>query len=437
MVRPLDQKRHKIPSTHFVLIPHSGGHQTETQAAAWLVRLEADLSPETLAQWRDWLSEDTRHHAVYVRIESGWRQAECLQALRPLDGTVDSRRPHHVSRLATVLAGATCQVPSERRACDLRGGSRDSHDGVGNMVSRFESGARRASDGAGRLRAHCAPGRQHRLAQHQHAKSRSTSTAGCARSSLTRGEALFTVAPEEGRPFTVSVAGTVVRALGTSFTVRQAESGGIEIIVSRGRVSVTPRASALHLLLTEGDDARIDATGTAAIGRLGTTDIDHRLAWTRGQIWFNEAALTEAIAEFNRYNNRKFVLADPQLATLRVGGSFAATDPNGVRRRPRARIRHPARYRRRMIRARPSSGSSDRPHCLVRPFADRRENVGDVLAHLRRGDLETTPVHDLGQRRLEQIRRELTVLAHRVLERGRIDTQPPCRLLHRWQRRPE
>ena len=40
-----------------------------------------------------------------------------------------------------------------------------------------------------------------------------------------------------------------------------------------------------------------------------------------------EAALPEAVAEFNRYNNRKFVLADPQLATLRVGGSFAATDP--------------------------------------------------------------------------------------------------------------
>jgi transmembrane sensor len=144
---------------------------------------------------------------------------------------------------------------------------------------------------------------------------------------LTRGEALFTVAPEEGRPFVVTVAGTVVRALGTSFAVRQAESGGIEIIVSRGRVSVTPRASALHLTLTEGEDARIGATGDAAIGRLGTTDVDHRLAWTRGQIWLNETALTEAIAEFNRYNSRKFVLADPTLATLRVGGSFAATDP--------------------------------------------------------------------------------------------------------------
>jgi transmembrane sensor len=61
--------------------------------------------------------------------------------------------------------------------------------------------------------------------------------------------------------------------------------------------------------------------------RPDASDIDRRLAWTRGQIWLNETTLTDAITEFNRYNSRRFVIADPSLATLRVGGSFATTDP--------------------------------------------------------------------------------------------------------------
>lgn len=61
---------------------------TEEQAAEWLVRLDADSSEAALASWAQWLREDTRRHAAYVRIEKGWRQAECLTSLRPLDGTV-------------------------------------------------------------------------------------------------------------------------------------------------------------------------------------------------------------------------------------------------------------------------------------------------------------------------------------------------------------
>ena len=60
----------------------------EEEAAAWLVRLDADSSAATLASWQQWLREDTGHHAAFVRVEKGWRRSECLKSLRPLDGTV-------------------------------------------------------------------------------------------------------------------------------------------------------------------------------------------------------------------------------------------------------------------------------------------------------------------------------------------------------------
>jgi ferric-dicitrate binding protein FerR (iron transport regulator) len=59
------------------------------QAAEWLVRLEEDTSAETVALWAQWLREDAKRHAVFLRVENGWRQAERLQSLRPLDGTVN------------------------------------------------------------------------------------------------------------------------------------------------------------------------------------------------------------------------------------------------------------------------------------------------------------------------------------------------------------
>jgi transmembrane sensor len=299
---------------------------TETQAAAWLIRLEGDTSPETLAQWREWLTEDTRHHAVYVRIESGWRQTECLKSLRPLDGLVDP------DVLTTFPGLQTCR-PAPRAA--------------------FRPSALRVIFAAAVIMATMVLATWSHVPKAEHVMRR-TELGGFSRTVLpdgsivllntnsaiqvhfnrsmrqvilTRGEALFTVAHAEGRPFEVAAGGTSVRAIGTSFVVRRLEPTNVEILVSRGRVSVAPNSATPPLMLTAGDDTKVDALGRIATARADASEIDRRLAWTRGQIWLNETTLADAIAEFNRYNSRKFVIADPALATLRVGGSFAATDP--------------------------------------------------------------------------------------------------------------
>jgi ferric-dicitrate binding protein FerR (iron transport regulator) len=62
--------------------------QTELQAAEWLIRLDADASAETLAEWRQWLEANALNRATYLRLEKGWRETDCLSRLRPLDGSV-------------------------------------------------------------------------------------------------------------------------------------------------------------------------------------------------------------------------------------------------------------------------------------------------------------------------------------------------------------
>jgi len=65
-------------------VPH-----TENQAAAWLVRLDADSSAENVKHWLDWMKVDVRRRAAFVRLEEGWRQTDCLRSLKPLDGAVN------------------------------------------------------------------------------------------------------------------------------------------------------------------------------------------------------------------------------------------------------------------------------------------------------------------------------------------------------------
>lgn len=66
-----------------------GAFDYEVQAAEWLVRLDADPSAATMSSWLQWLGQDVRHHAAFVRLEARWHQVDCLRSLRPLDGRVD------------------------------------------------------------------------------------------------------------------------------------------------------------------------------------------------------------------------------------------------------------------------------------------------------------------------------------------------------------
>lgn len=55
--------------------------------------------------------------------------------------------------------------------------------------------------------------------------------------------------------------------------------------------------------------------------------IERALAWQGGEILFQDEPLADAIADYNRYLTRKIVIADPALASVRIGGRFTTTDP--------------------------------------------------------------------------------------------------------------
>jgi transmembrane sensor len=307
----------------------------EAQAAEWLIRLEADSSPYTVELWLQWLNVDPRHRVVFLRLESTWRQTDALRRLQPIDGRVNlgildafpglrpppppqppvtgpSRWPRSltvalaaavVASLATLGGWFIVMAPDRATLRTERGG--------------FERVV--LPDGSTALL-----NTNTQMRMHFSRESREIV--------LTRGEALFTVARDERRPFQVRVGDNVIRAVGTSFDVRLREPREIEVMVAQGVVAIDrapgfTTAVTTRSLLAAGDEALLDARGTTQTLHIGESDIERRLAWTRGQIWLSHTTLADAITEFNRYNSRQLVLGEPELATLRIGGSFTATDP--------------------------------------------------------------------------------------------------------------
>jgi transmembrane sensor len=160
---------------------------------------------------------------------------------------------------------------------------------------------------------------------------------------LTTGEARFRVAHDPQRPFVVLAADTVVRAVGTEFTVRIHENGKVDVLVADGVVAVSHRvrAGAFRQLLygrevpvqggTPVPEKRMvtDNGGRFAIVETTRARIEAHDAWRNNMLIFEEAPLSEIVDEFNRYNRRKLEIADPRLRGVSLGGRYQPRDVEG------------------------------------------------------------------------------------------------------------
>ncbi len=143
---------------------------------------------------------------------------------------------------------------------------------------------------------------------------------------LIGGEALFQIHHDAAHPFTVSVAGHKVTDLGTEFLIRTSGSKlRVALVEGRARVeSDTGRQDEIATLVP-GDVAL--ATGASlAITKKSAQELRDELAWRKGILVFDNTPLTDAAAEFNRYNSVKIVIADPKADGLKINGAIHAND---------------------------------------------------------------------------------------------------------------
>lgn len=142
---------------------------------------------------------------------------------------------------------------------------------------------------------------------------------------LVEGRALFDVAHDTSRPFTVTAAGSSTTALGTRFQV-QREGHNVVVTLAEGKVAVTGKSDSASWRETLVPGEQISIESEAGAPHKRSVDTQVMTSWTRGRLVFHGTPLSEALAEINRYADRKVRLGDPDLADLTVGGNFIAGD---------------------------------------------------------------------------------------------------------------
>lgn len=146
---------------------------------------------------------------------------------------------------------------------------------------------------------------------------------------LDRGEAWFQVAKDPARPFLVEAGRIRVRAVGTAFSVRRRDNGA-DVLVTEGVVEAwADGADGNRIRLAAGQSAFIADNAAIKRAAAAPSSVDRKLAWRAGKIDLLGETLSGAIAEFNRYNARQIVLADPALGSEQFDGVFRTDDPEG------------------------------------------------------------------------------------------------------------
>ena len=301
--------------------------EVEQIAADWLARRDGDAWTDAdAAALQHWLQADIAHRVAFLRLQAAWHESARLKALGagwrgdgpPPRGNLHAppalrlRTPRPAAlprqgwatRVAVSLAVAVCVL----------GG------GIGwRTYHRVDAASHRTAPGQVQTLP-LADGSRVTLASDSHIDVRLSR--GMRRIVLARGEAIFEVAKDAGRPFVVDAGERQVIAVGTRFSVRE-DGDALRVVVTEGTVRLesangTTQPSAL---LPAGSVALADAGGVL-VRSVALADAQRLLDWRDGLLAFHDTPLAEAVAEFNRYNARKLEIADGAAGALRIGGSF-------------------------------------------------------------------------------------------------------------------
>lgn len=260
------------------------------QAADWHARLQGDAEQAVWLAFTEWLEADPTHRDAYNQVEGLWRQLSVLPD-RPQDaGIVDlnSRRkptpaPATLSRRG--FLGAAAAAAAAVLAVTLT-----SRYDTAPTPQIFETthGQRRTvklADGSSVIlnsgtRLSVALSDNHRAVV------------------LEQGEALFDVAKDAARPFTVAADERLVTVVGTAFNVRNLDRS-VTVTVTRGLVDVGDRDGGSKVRLTPGQ--QITARQGHAPGAVISVDAQAATDWTEGRLSFDNAPLPAVLAELSRH----------------------------------------------------------------------------------------------------------------------------------------
>jgi len=330
--------------------------QIDNEAAVWTWRIDSgELGAAARSELEAWLREDSRHRRTFQELSRTWRALDSLSEHAPVDEKIATAAPQHRRLLAALrpAAGSSKGYWQAAAAAVLI-------LGVGAVIlTARRPGLQVMSTAVGQQR-HVTLADGSRLTLNTDTLLAVRLTPQRRDIYLRRGEAHFDVVHDAARPFFVHAGDAVISDVGTRFEVRLESERDIDVLVDQGEVEVRGLAAAAGpaargsgagggnadwvRALSAGEQLLI--TGPhLAITSVSPRQIADDLAWREGAVVFEGAPLSQALAEVGRYTRAHVVLAEPQVASLRISGRFRTNDVAGFFRALQAalpvRVRQP------------------------------------------------------------------------------------------------
>jgi len=152
------------------------------------------------------------------------------------------------------------------------------------------------------------------------------------RVTLAEGQAVFDVAHDARRPFTVAAGDRTIRVVGTQFDVRRL-GGKVSVTVARGAVEVRPADGAIGKAYRLHPGQRLDHVEGAATTRVAAAEPAEVLGWRSGRLVYRQQPLSDVIADLNQQFATPIRLDDAELAATPISGVLVLDDQDAVIRR--------------------------------------------------------------------------------------------------------
>lgn len=290
-------------------------------ASEWTARLDrGPLTTQDEAAFRAWLAGDARRKGAMLRAQALSMMSESAQALGDGFDPADFSEPK-VARF------------SRRQALTWGGGAAAAASLAALAIGLPAAAGTVISTERGEIR--LAPLKDgSTVLLNTETKIRVRYEKGRRIVNLLNGEAYFSVARDDRRPFIVEVDGRRLSTTQANFRVRKLEQAPVDVLVNQGLVDIAPAAASARAGRL-ASNTRMELSARAAVERpqaLTPETVTRELAWREGKLAFEGETLEQAAATFARYSDTQILIGDPALAREPVTGLFAANDPIGFSR---------------------------------------------------------------------------------------------------------
>lgn len=290
-------------------------YEASDRAAAWILRQEEPgWSAQDEADLALWLEEAPLNRVAYLRQHTGWRAADRIGALGPIDSEVPPAEAITLGRrwqpwaIAASLALLVAGSMAVWRDAPPFHATRTFQTAVGDREKVV-------------------------LADHSRVELNTATQMRTAVSAnhrevwLDQGEAFFDIRRRESAPFVVHVGTRRVTVLGTKFAIRR-DGANVTVSVLEGRVRVDDtrdRTAMRSTTISAGDVAFVRDTATL-VAVHAENRVENALVWREGLLNFDDVRLIDAVKEFNRYHRRQIVVTGNIAANMRIDGAFQAAN---------------------------------------------------------------------------------------------------------------